>query len=138
MLFMEWEESYSVGIPEFDGHHRHLFELLNKAYDASMLSKQREVFSDIVSELAEYIYYHFTAEEQLMERFSYPDLVAHRDEHTLFSRKITDCRKILSTSNDECTIDLVELTQFLMNWLTHHIIEVDKQYSHLLQSEKRA
>jgi hemerythrin-like metal-binding protein len=132
MVAMEWKQSYSVGRDQFDDHHRQLFELLNKVYDACMLSNQKAVFSDAVAKLAEYTCYHFTAEEQLLESLSYPGLAVQRAEHALFTRKIAELYTIQTLNNDECTIDLVELTQFLMDWLTHHILEVDKQYSHLL------
>jgi len=132
MSSMEWKESYSVGLTEFDDHHRNLIELLNKVQDACMLSKQKAVFCDTVSKLAEYTCYHFTAEEQLMEELSYPGLAEQREAHALFTRKIAELYKIQALNNDECTIDLIELTQFLMNWLTNHILEVDKQYSPLL------
>lgn len=129
MSFIEWSPDYSVGLPEFDTHHRHLFDLLNKAYDACMQSKQSEVFSDIVAEMSEYACYHFTAEERQMEACAYPGLTAHREEHLQFTRRIAELRKSLPTVNEECTIDLVDLTQFLMNWLSHHILEIDMQYS---------
>jgi hemerythrin-like metal-binding protein len=135
---MEWKQCYSVGLTEFDEHHRKLFELLDKVYDASLLSKQKAVFSEAVSKLAEYTCYHFTAEEQLMEEFCYPGLAVQREEHALFTRNIAELYKIQAFNRDECTIDLVELTQFLMNWLTHHILEVDRQYSHLLVERTRS
>jgi hemerythrin-like metal-binding protein len=132
MIAIEWKHSYSVGIAEFDEHHRHLFDLLNIVYDACMMSNQKAIFCDAVAKLAEYTSYHFTAEEQLMEQFCYPGLAVQREEHALFARKIDELIKAQTLGKDECTIDLVELTQFLMDWLTHHILEVDKQYSHLL------
>lgn len=132
MQFIEWEDCYSVGVPDFDEHHRHLFDLLNKGYNACMVSKQNDVFRSILSELAEYACYHFTAEERLMEELSYPGLASHRQEHALFSGKISEFLKIVPSDKNECTLELVELTQFLIDWLTHHILEIDKQYTPLL------
>jgi hemerythrin len=128
MISAEWLDSYSVGIPEIDEHHRHLFGLLNKVYEACMLCKQKDIFCNTVSELAEYTCYHFVAEERLMEECSYPGLAFQQEEHAAFTRKIEELYKIQSSDSDECTIELVELTQFLTNWLTHHILEVDMQY----------
>lgn len=132
MVFMEWKNSYSVGLPEIDGHHRHLFDLLNKAYSACMLNKQHDVFCGIVTELAEYVNYHFTAEERLMEECSYPALSAHREEHAIYTDKMSELLQMISSEIREFTIELVELTQFLMDWLSHHILEVDMEYSRFL------
>ena len=132
MNAMEWKCDYSVGSPELDEHHRHLFVLLNNVYEACMLCKQKDVFCKTVSELTAYAHYHFTAEEKLMEDSKYPGLAVQREEHLLFTNKMAELNKMISPDNDECVIELVELTQFLMNWLTHHILKVDMQYSNQL------
>jgi hemerythrin len=132
MTTMEWKPEYSVGLPELDEHHRHLFVLLNNVYEACMLSKQKDVFCKTVSELAEYTCYHFAAEEKLMEDSKYPGLDVQRAEHLLFTNKIAEYFKIKSLDNEECVIELIELSEFLMNWLTHHILIIDMQYSNQL------
>jgi hemerythrin-like metal-binding protein len=134
MPFLEWKSSYSVGVPEFDKHHRHLFNLLNRAHDACFLTKQKEVFFDIVTELAEYACYHFAAEEKRMGKSFYPDISAHCKEHAMYISKISELRDMKLQDTEDCTIELIELTQFLMEWLSHHILEVDKRYSQLLAS----
>ena len=134
MSYIEWTNSFSVGLPEIDRHHHHLFDLLNKAFDACMLTKQKDVLSIILKELDEYAVYHFAAEEKLMSQSFYPDLTAHHNEHASFISKISELRKMLSEDINDCTVELVDLTQFLMTWLSHHIKEVDMQYSQLLTS----
>jgi hemerythrin len=132
MPSLEWKSSYSVGIPEFDRHHHHLFDILNRANDACLLTKQKDVFYSIVTELAEYASYHFSVEEKLMGRSFYPDIVAHCKEHAIYISKINELRDIVSQDADDCTIELVELTRFLQDWLCHHILEIDMKYSQLL------
>jgi hemerythrin len=132
MALIEWTNSYSVGLPDFDKHHRHLFDLLNKAYEASLKTGQKDVFFEILEELSEYSQYHFATEEKLMGRSFYPGLAEHQKEHALFTDKITELLNLKSKNTFDCMLDLVELTQFLMEWFSHHILEVDKQYSELL------
>lgn len=134
MAFLEWTSSYSVGLPEFDKHHHHLFDLLNKANDACLQTRQTGTFFAIVTELAEYANYHFAAEEKLMGSCFYPELSDHCNEHALYVRKISELLEMTTPNSNECTIELVELTRFLMDWLTHHILEVDMRYSRLLTS----
>lgn len=132
MILMEWQDSYSVGVPEFDEHHRHIFDLLNVAYTACMENRQKDVLSGVIAEMAEYVCYHFTAEERKMEEHGFDGLASHRAEHMMFTRKVAELRKRLATESDEFTIDLLDLAQFLMTWLGHHILEVDMQYRQLL------
>ena len=71
---MDWQDDFSVGVPEFDRHHQYLINLINEAHDACLHGQQKAKFNRIVNELAEYVSYHFTAEEQYMEAHNYPDL----------------------------------------------------------------
>ncbi|MDD2364580.1 MAG: bacteriohemerythrin [Desulfuromonadaceae bacterium] len=133
---MEWQETYSIGIDKFDDHHRHLFDLLNKAHDSCLKGCQTDIFGEIINELAEYVHYHFTAEEQFMEENSYPHLATHREEHLKFSQKIAESHKMLSSCNGVGSIEMIELTSFLMEWLFHHILDVDMRYAKIIQGEK--
>ena len=126
---MEWQTTFSVDIAEFDEHHRHLFELINEAHDSCIKGNQTESYCDIVEKLAEYVSYHFTAEEKFMEDHDYQHLAAHREEHLQFCKKISDSFKLISSGVS--TIELIDLTSYLMDWLFHHIVEVDQQYSKL-------
>lgn len=129
---MEWQDTFSVGVPEFDVHHRHLFDLLNKAHETCLQEMQADVFSDIVKELAEYVVYHFTAEERFMEEHAYPNLAAHREEHIQLANKVANFYNLMSSGDGVGSIEMIELTDFLMNWLCHHILEVDMHISKLI------
>jgi hemerythrin len=130
---MEWQDTFSVGVPEFDEHHRHLFDLLTKAHDTCLEGMQPEVFRDIVKELSEYTIYHFTAEERFMEEHNYPNLAAHREEHRHLTTKAADHFKLMSSGRGVGTIEMIELTAFLIDWLFHHILEVDMHYGKMLK-----
>jgi hemerythrin-like metal-binding protein len=131
---MEWQNTFSVGVPELDEHHHHLFDLLNKAHDTCLQGMQEDVYSNIVKELAEYATYHFNAEELFMEQHAYPNLAAHREEHIQLANKIADSSKLMSSGHGVGRIEMIELTAFLIDWLFHHILEVDMHYSKLLQA----
>jgi hemerythrin len=130
-IVMEWQSTFSVGVPEFDEHHRHLFDLLNKAHESCLKGMQTIVFSDIVKELADYAVYHFTAEERFMEEHAYPDLAAHREEHIQLAHNVANFFTLMSSGDGVGTIEMIELTDFLMDWLCHHILEVDMHFSKL-------
>lgn len=128
---MEWQDTFAVGVPQFDEHHRHLFNLLNKAHHICLTKMQPDVFNDIVNELVEYVSYHFAAEERFLKETAYADFDMHREEHQKFSSKIEELCRLLSTGSCPGIVESVELTDFLMNWLYHHILEVDMDYGKL-------
>ncbi len=132
MFSFEWDDNFSVGVRQFDAHHKHLIELINKTSAACLEHGERDGFEAIVEELIDYVTYHFAAEEHLMEEHAYPGYREHVKEHELFTRKILDFQRALAKGANEYTIDLVDLTTFLVNWLTHHIMEVDLKYGAFL------
>lgn len=75
---------------------------------------------------------HFAAEERLLTRHAYPDLAAHKQEHERFTRKIQDFNEKASTGRLTLT---VTLSAFLREWLTGHIMQVDRRYATYLKDK---
>ena len=128
MVYLEWDDAFLIGIEELDGHHMHLLELLNRAYSACMLNNPVADLKAVVAELSEYTGYHFSAEELAMDEIRYPGLAEQKLEHEKFSHNLSGLiRKI--ENNDACTtIELVELTEFLANWIKEHIVNLDNKF----------
>jgi len=125
MVLMEWQETFETGVPEFDSHHKHLFYLLNLAYDSITLNEAHERVQTILAELVKYVEYHFSLEEQWMEARNYPALSFHKEEH----RKLTD--RVLAFNNNSMNGEAdraVALVNFLMEWFFNHIVLVDAKY----------
>ncbi|MBF0329277.1 MAG: hemerythrin family protein [Nitrospirae bacterium] len=123
MGFIEWTENMSVGIEEFDAHHRKLCDIINKLNDAVSEKKEDKIIKEVLAELYNYTVYHFLAEEDAMERVEYPGYPSHREEHLHLTLKTMELMDTAESSNIGS-----EVLEFLKNWLTHHILEVDKNY----------
>lgn len=134
MTCIEWEDRFSLGNAELDQHHRHLIDLLNRAYAACMLNNPRDSFTAVIAELVEYTHYHFTAEEHSMEQCGYPGLVTQQKEHALFIEKLADFTRSLESNPNGSSIELVELTGFLADWVVLHIINVDALFGDYLKN----
>jgi hemerythrin len=128
MLEFEWNDDFSVGVRQFDNHHQHLMSLINKTSAACLNNRQAQNFEAIIGELIDYVVYHFAAEENLMKAHAYPGTGEHVNEHVQFTRRVLVFQRGLAKGSGEYTIDLVDLNCFLVNWLTHHIMEVDRKY----------
>lgn len=125
MLFMPWSEQLEVGIAEIDQQHRWLVDTTNTLH--RLLSSQEayaDQLGDILEQLMDYTMNHFIVEEELFQRLGYPESAAHKAQHNLFCERVMG---LLTRHDMGETVGLDALT-LLKDWLTNHIIKVDKKY----------
>ncbi|GFO56104.1 hypothetical protein GMSM_31110 [Geomonas sp. Red276] len=107
-------------------------DLLNKGYrqlndDTSPLNLR-----PVLMELVDYANYHFACEESWMASASYPDLPRHRKEHELFTERVL----ALTRRHQEEKEVTLETLNFIHNWITHHILEVDVEFADFVKAWK--
>lgn len=130
MDFLNWDEKYSVTIQEFDEHHKHLINLINEVYkkvfECDDMDEERNLTHRTLTNLLEYIKYHFTAEEELMIKLDYPEYELHKAKHDYY---VNEVNKIVD-EHEKGGIAL-SFTVFMMlkDWIMIHILVEDKQYS---------
>lgn len=133
MPLFEWNSDLSVGIEEFDSHHKRLIKLINDLNDAVTVGNDAAVTEEVLAELTNYTMYHFFAEEQAMQRYGYPGYQQHRKEHVALIEKTLDFVQDWHQGRSGLGGEVLE---FLKEWLRHHILETDKRYVPFFQ-EKR-
>ncbi|MDD6571849.1 MAG: bacteriohemerythrin [Thermoflexaceae bacterium] len=119
---------YRTGIEFVDEEHRRLFEIIKETNDlicAELLHDKYDAIVDIINELKEYTVTHFADEEAYMEKISYAGLTAQKAAHKAF----VDMLKRINLENvDEHQQQyLYELVDYLLNWLSTHILKMDKK-----------
>ncbi|WP_022749836.1 bacteriohemerythrin [Lachnobacterium bovis] len=121
-------EKYFVGVKLIDDEHKRLFEIMEEAnqiiHDESSFDKYDEIM-DIVDELREYTEFHFSDEERFMKEINYPDLDKQMKAHIAFIEKLNEID--LENIDDDQQGYLNDLLAFLLNWLTTHILKMDKK-----------
>ncbi|KIL99985.1 Hemerythrin [Paramagnetospirillum magnetotacticum MS-1] len=122
----EWTESLSVGVPKLDEHHRHLFHLLDRIDGLAEAGLAQDDVRSVFDELNNYIAYHFSEEEAMMERAGFPFLDLHRHSHQTIAMRVAEMSATLSVANVERVVR--ELHDFLAGWLVHHIEIEDFEY----------
>ncbi|MBA4372351.1 MAG: hemerythrin [Thermodesulfovibrio sp.] len=132
MAFFEWNDSLSVGITEFDAHHKRLVELINNLHDENSGGHSRIVVGNTLLALSNYVIYHFLAEEDVMHRHHYPDYEPHRQEHIALTEKTLGFVAAFHRGAEDITS---ELLNFLVAWLKNHIMTVDKKYQGFLNNK---
>lgn len=132
---MIWNDKLELGIKDIDEQHKKLVDLIEKTkelvYDAEDGIDCYDEIVYVLKELVDYTVYHFSFEEELMEKVNYDELVLHKMEHKIFVKKVS---KFMSSDLDENQIEKIEdITVFLLDWITKHILETDKKYVNILK-----
>lgn len=135
MALFTWKIEYSVGVNTFDAHHRMLIELMNIVHDAVAVGKHQSVMGKILRELNDYTNYHFESEERLMQAHRYPEYSQHKLQHDSFVAKVREC---ISKYKDGSLNLILELLNFLTNWLKTHIMDADKKITQFLRDKNIA
>lgn len=132
MAFFDWKEDYGVGIKKIDEQHKQLVGFLNDLYESMKAGKGKDALNTVMSGLLEYTKEHFVTEESLMKLYDYPDYESHREKH----RKMAEHVLMLKGKVDsgELTRPL-QITDFLKDWLSKHIMTTDKLYGPFLNQK---
>lgn len=120
----EWSTDYAVGIRLVDEEHQQLFVLAERLHRAMLEGNGKAVLVNLLARLVDYTCYHFAHEEQLMERIKYPGYGEHQLEHGELRSKVREMQGRAASGELTMTIDLA---QFLMEWVKHHIIASDRR-----------
>ena len=124
---LEFSDQYLVGIKLIDREHRRLFQIVADIQD-SLGSGSDEAIAGAqkaVRELLDYTRTHFASEESLMATYNYPELEAHRQLHAELLGQVHDMEMRVELEGEMAAL---ELSRFLVNWLTEHIQQTDKRF----------
>ncbi len=122
-----FKDEYRTGIESIDQEHIKLFEIADRAYEVlvdEFIPDKYDYIVEILNELTDYAATHFKHEEEYMMSIRYKKLISHRAEHVEFIDKISQYD--LSEVDENQKGIILELLEFLNDWLIHHIIENDK------------
>lgn len=127
-----WKDEYSVGVEKFDHQHQHLFEITNKIIERSGASEVPELVSETLTEMINYAREHFTAEEVLMQEYGYPEIEPHKKQHDYF---INTTAELAISFMDNRNTTAGEIVEFLILWLTTHILKSDMKYKEFFKAK---
>lgn len=134
-------DKYKTGIDLVDKEHRRLFEIIKETNDLiqnDLLHDKYDEIMRLLVDLKDYTQFHFADEEMLMEKIHYPELAAQKRAHTVFVERLVeiDLSELDDMDNNQQTY-LLELIQFLLGWLSNHIIGMDKKIAVYMDEMKK-
>ena len=121
-----WNDEYLLGDEYIDQQHKQLFEIAQKAKVIHKIKENEEKkikLRKIMTELYQYINYHFECEEKLMKKINYP----LTSEHLKLHKKMKD--QINFINFNLITMDISQAEKKLYNFIqkifVDHIINED-------------
>ena len=133
---LQWKEEYEVGVSEIDEQHQKLIDIANRVYELMRnelaLDKYDQIV-EILQELKEYTVYHFHFEEGLMQKAKYKKRFSHKILHQNFLAQVEAVD--LSAVDENQDAYLVQIMDFIANWLIEHIVGEDKKVGQSVRAQ---
>lgn len=130
MAYFSLSEELKVGNSFIDSDHQKLISLVNQLHDAMAKGHGKDILGKILNELIHYTREHFKREEDEMRKISYAGLAAHKDEHDKLIQEVVALQAKFISGNGMLS---VQVSTFLRNWLTNHIMGTDKKLASALK-----
>ena len=122
---LKWEERLNTGVFCFDIEHRTILNMLNFLREL-LMNKRREEASDFtVKILIPYLLNHLRHEEEVFEKFGYPEGETHTKSHQSLEKLFMGFIEPLREGEDKV---IKHFQAVVIGWLYGHIEKTDKCY----------
>lgn len=129
MSFIEFNDSLKVDNKLIDQEHAVLIEYINLLQKAVENESSVRIIGQVLEGLTEYTHTHFFVEEEMMKAFEYPDQAQHLKAHDGFRSKLADLIQSYENGDNQISENVMG---FLKEWLTEHILKIDRKLSDFL------
>lgn len=126
MSLMEWTEEYSVGIEEIDKQHQKWLSIVNELHDSIMETRGTSTLKELIREMEEYTDFHFSAEEEMLQKADWPELDRHKRIHFGFKQQVKQLKRDIYSGE---LVLRSQVMSVIKNWLIDHILKEDREYS---------
>ena len=132
-MSLEWTKKMQIDNGQIDADHKELLSIANRVLNLYLRKRDIEELKQAIRELYNYVQYHFSREELLMQQWEYPEFVAHQQKHELILRemhqKLTNSHHVGELLNNFRT--------FVNDWVIMHILEEDKKIRVFMESKAK-
>jgi hemerythrin-like metal-binding protein len=133
-MYINWNDSFKIGVDVIDLEHQILFMLIKKLDYAIKQNAPTHLLVRILIELKEYAQFHFISEENLMLEIGFPDYAAHEQVHSnlLSQLEVVGGRINLGLADSE------DVLSFVWNWLQGHVLHQDIEIAKFLAKNQHS
>ena len=122
MNFLTWRTEFSTGVESVDYEHEEMIALINAIYQEMHERRDVESIEQFLGDVHAAISAHFALEEREMQRSSYYEYAAHKEDHE-------DLLDQLRAMMDDVQIDpdrgIENLQERLGQWFEQHFSSFD-------------
>ncbi len=126
MSFLQWNDSYKLGVPAMDEQHKEWLAILNRFYDHLTREDNSENLIHLLDEAIAYTNYHFSQEEAYMQGIGYPKLTDQHERHEKIKQFLQEQRKKMEAHR---VVISMPVTSEMRTWFSDHILKEDKGYA---------
>ncbi len=127
---MDWIDDYTIGVPAIDNQHKQLVKTITRLQNALTTPHLKTQISKTLKFIVDYSQHHFHDEEEFMATIGYPNLDTQKALH---KKLIKEVRGILIQLKNKEPVNANDLINFLMTWLSNHILEEDAKIGQYIQ-----
>lgn len=120
-MYAEFDNSLVTGNETIDSQHKELIAKINKLVDCCEQGGGKLEAIRMLDYLADYTEFHFTAEEALQEKVSYPGLAEHKVKHEDFRTTVKELHEMLEEQEGPTDAFVEAVNKNVINWLYGHI-----------------
>ena len=122
---IEWEEKFSVDVPELDAFQKELLERFNTLIDMKTNNEEAKAVTNMISDINDFSKMFFAREEKILRQRKYPDLESHAKAHRQFVRNSISLRREIAEDINNLTMEVI---LEIRDWLVDHIETSDSLY----------
>ena len=126
---MKWKQEYELGISEIDAQHQQILEFITAFENLHRDGAHWNEIHPLIVRTREFVRFHFSVEESLMQVLRYPLPEPHHAEHRyVLDHLATLERQVLHKRVAE------DLVPKMRHWLFDHIIGIDRDFARFVLS----
>jgi len=128
-----WTDYLSVGVPEMDEEHRQFIARVNELNKAIIESEDKATVERLMDLMLMEATHHFWHEQELLERWKYPEAEAHAAKHAELTAQFARVMKEIEASD----ISFVWASKGLLfkQLLVEHLLREDMKYRDFLRAK---
>ena len=123
----EWNIAMTTGVPDVDDQHRELINKFNELVEAEASGADREKIGSILDFLQYYAEWHFSTEEQIMDKYHCHILEENKKAHNEYRVRFGKLYEQWQNMTDSDTAILRDTIVELARWIVYHTLTVDNQ-----------
>ncbi len=118
-----WNHACSTGIEAMDDQHGVLMDTVNEVLEALARGAGQSAVEPLLERLVGLTRLHFLSEERLLERYGFPGVAAHAEEHRRLLNQIRQWQGLQGAG-----AEMREVVEGLREWFQTHTEGADQEY----------